>query len=87
MAGPLFIEASFGGTVHNGPLQPHYDLSPIFVATYGCPLNFRESASTGVDLSERWRLLATIDHMSNAGLCGYNRGLTNYGARLSYRLQ
>jgi hypothetical protein len=29
--------------------------------------------------------MATVEHMSNAGLCKQNRGLTNYGARIGYR--
>ncbi|WP_081449527.1 acyloxyacyl hydrolase [Rhodomicrobium vannielii] len=29
--------------------------------------------------------MATIDHMSNAGLCDTNRGLTNAGVRLGYK--
>jgi lipid A 3-O-deacylase len=28
--------------------------------------------------------MATIEHMSNAGLCPQNRGLTNVGARIGY---
>ena len=28
--------------------------------------------------------MATIEHLSNAGACGQNRGLTNVGARLGY---
>ena len=83
----LFVEAAFGGAYHDGPLRPHYDLDPRFVASYGCPINFHEAATLGVDLGSRWRLMATIDHMSNAGLCDYNRGLTNVGVRLGYRLQ
>jgi len=76
----VFVEASFGGALHDGPTGSNDPDS------YGCALNFRESASIGVDLSERWRVMATIDHMSNAGLCGgQNQGLTNAGVRLGYR--
>jgi hypothetical protein len=32
-------------------------------------------------LSERWDMLATVDHMSNANLCDGNRGLTDVGIR------
>jgi hypothetical protein len=28
--------------------------------------------------------MATVEHMSNAGLCSQNRGLTNVGVRLGY---
>ena len=76
----LFIEASFGGAYHDGPLNVQGK------ASYGCELNFRESASVGVALNEQWRLLFMIDHMSNANLCDRNRGLTNAGVRLGYKL-
>ena len=42
---------------------------------------FRESGSVGVMLSERWDMLATMAHMSNANLCDENRGLTDVGIR------
>jgi cob(I)alamin adenosyltransferase len=76
-----FIEASFGGAAHDGPLDE------LGHASYGCRLNFRESGSLGFKLSEDWRLLFTLDHMSNAGLCNPlpNRGLTNAGARIGYK--
>lgn len=74
-----FIEASFGGAVHDGPTAGNDPDS------YGCAVNFRESASLGFELSERMRLLFTVDHMSNAGLCDQNQGLTNAGVRLGYR--
>jgi hypothetical protein len=76
----FFIEASFGGAIHDGPLdQPG-------VASYGCTWNFRETASLGWRMTGRLSLLATIEHMSNADLCDRNRGLTNGGLRLGYAL-
>jgi hypothetical protein len=74
-----FIEASFGGAVHDGPLHELHE------ASYGCRMNFRESASIGFALTQEWRLMATLDHMSNGGLCETNRGLTNAGVRLGYK--
>jgi cob(I)alamin adenosyltransferase len=76
-----FFEASFGGAAHDGPINTFGE------ASYGCVVNFRESASLGYALTPQWRLLATLDHMSNAGLCNPNpnRGLTNAGVRLGYR--
>jgi lipid A 3-O-deacylase len=65
-----FVEASFGGNDPN---------------SYGCATLFRESASLGFDVAERTRVLFTVDHMSNAGLCDQNQGLTNVGVRLGYR--
>jgi len=74
----LFVEASFGGAVHDGPTDDSGD-------SFGCSVNFRESASIGLALSESWRLLATVSHMSNAGLCDRNSGLTSGGLQLGYR--
>ncbi|MBC8049668.1 MAG: acyloxyacyl hydrolase [Chitinophagales bacterium] len=75
----LFFETSFGGAIHDGA---HDDKDE---AAFGCAVNFRESGSLGVALSEQWRMLLTIEHMSNAGLCGDNDGLTNAGVRLGYK--
>ncbi len=78
IASRLFVEASLGGAVHDGPNGDNSD-------SYGCPVLFRESASVGLDITNRVRILATVDHVSNAGLCSENQGLTNAGVRLGYR--
>ena len=70
----LFIEGSFGGAVDNGD-----------DTDFGCSVNFHESGSVGFMLSERWDVMATVDHMSNADLCDTNRGLTNVGFRIGRR--
>ena len=44
----------------------------------------REAASIGYRFAPNWSVLATVEHLSNAGLCDDNRGLTNVGAKLSY---
>ena len=66
----LFLEGSAGGALHTGDDREG-----------GCTANFRESGSVGVMLSERWDMLATVDHMSNANLCDENRGLADVGIR------
>ena len=75
----LFIEGSFGGSVNNGVRLPTTGRNAM-----GCPVTFRESASAGLRLTRDWSLVATVEHMSNAGLCVENRGLTNAGLRLGY---
>jgi lipid A 3-O-deacylase len=75
----IFAEASFGGTLHDGETAGNDPNS------YGCSLMFRESASIGYELTEHVRIMATVDHMSNAGLCDQNQGLTNAGVRIGYR--
>jgi hypothetical protein len=78
----LFVEASFGGAIHNGDTSP----TPApGMSGLGCSPLFRESAAIGYRLNANWSVLVTIDHMSNAGLCAPNSGLTNVGGKVSYR--
>jgi lipid A 3-O-deacylase len=79
----VFVEGSFGGVVHNGPTGA-LDSLPKDRAALGCSPLFRESGSVGLRLSANWSLMATVEHLSNGGLCSDNRGLTNVGARLGY---
>jgi lipid A 3-O-deacylase len=76
----VFIEGSFGGAIHNGKTG----FVPDGRVALGCSPLFRESGSIGVRLSANWSLIATVEHLSNAGLCDQNRGLTNIGARVGY---
>jgi hypothetical protein len=76
----LSLEVTFGGSVHDGPLDEPGRSS------FGCSVNFRESASIGYSLSDKWRLYGTVAHMSNADLCDRNSGLTSAGVRLGYVL-
>ena len=77
----LFLETSLGGAVHDGATGggPAPNQSAL-----GCSPLFRESASVGVRLNARWSVVATVEHLTNAGACAANRGLTNLGARLGY---
>lgn len=77
----LSLELTFGGALHDGPTGDGHEDS------YGCSLNFRESASLGYALDERWTLYGTVAHMSNANLCDHNSGLTSVGVRLGYKLK
>ena len=81
---PFFLEASFGGTWHDGPLE-----SPGDGLDLGCHWLFRESLALGVDLGEHWRVLASADHSSHAHLCdggkAGNSGITHAGVYAGYR--
>jgi hypothetical protein len=77
----LFVEAAFGGAVHDG--RAGAVVNPGRNAM-GCRAAFRESASAGYRLSPRWSVMASVEHVSNAGLCRENRGLTNVGLRAAY---
>ena len=78
----VFVEGSLGGAVHNGKRDVYDSFSDR--QALGCSPLFRESGSVGVRLSANWNLLATVEHLSNAGACSENRGLTNIGARVGY---
>ena len=78
----IFVDAEFGGSVNNGKTGR---IVPPGRNAMGCNASFRESASLGYRIDAHWDITATIEHMSNAGLCSQNRGLTNYGARIGYR--
>jgi hypothetical protein len=75
----FFTEASFGGTVHNGPIiGPELSL--------GCHEMFRASVGAGVNIGRHWRLIASADRSSHLGLCSdADDGLTHVGASLGYR--
>jgi lipid A 3-O-deacylase len=81
LAPKLSLELTFGGALHDG------ETSDNAADSYGCSLNFRESASIGYALDERWTIYGTISHMSNANLCDENTGLTSVGVRLGYKLR
>ena len=77
----FFVEASLGGDINNGKT------GNILVTgrnAMGCAAAFRESGSLGYRLTGNVNLLATVEHVSNAGFCDKNRGLTNMGLRLGY---
>jgi hypothetical protein len=76
----IFIEGSFGGAVHNGETDPVNSQHNAL----GCTALFRESASVGVKVADNLNVMTTVEHLSNAGLCSNNRGLTNWGLRMAY---
>jgi hypothetical protein len=78
----LFVEGSIGGAFHNGDTRTRTGLRDV--ESLGCSPLFRESGSVGVRLSANWSVMATLEHLTNAGACSDNRGLTNVGARLGY---
>lgn len=79
----VFLEGFFGAGFHDGYTGPKAN-APFGFNSLGCNPLFREAAALGFRLSEHWSIMATVEHMSNAGLCGENRGLTNFGGKLGY---
>ncbi len=78
----LFVEASLGGALHNGRTSRAV---PANRNSLGCSAHFREAAGIGYRIDPRWSVIASVEHLSNAGLCRKNRGLTNLGVSLGYR--
>jgi hypothetical protein len=75
----FFVEASFGGTVHNGAIQGAQ-------ISLGCHALFRESFGVGADIGEHWRVMVGVDHSSHNGWCSdENDGLTHLGGYVGYR--
>jgi len=80
--GPVFIEGSFGGTIHNGALAG----ATLPARNLGCSVLFRESAAIGYQFTEQTNVSLMVDHSSHAGLCGNNNyGLTNLGVRFGWK--
>lgn len=79
----IFVEGFFGAAFHNGATGPRAYVPPTF-NSLGCSPLFREAGAVGYRLTEHWSVMATIEHMSNAGLCVENRGLTNVGGKIAY---
>ncbi|MCJ2052374.1 acyloxyacyl hydrolase [Methylobacterium sp. J-070] len=79
----FFLDGFFGGVAHNGYTGPKAT-TPYGFNTLGCSPMFREAAALGYRLTEHWSVMATVEHMSNAGLCANNRGLTNFGGKIGY---
>jgi lipid A 3-O-deacylase len=77
-----FLEGMLGGSYHDGPLNSQ---APNYRSSDGCRVNFHESTSLGVEPGGNWRIMATVEHMSNAGLCEPNAGLSSWGARIGYK--
>jgi hypothetical protein len=80
--GPVFIEGTFGGALHNGATS-----GAVYPArNLGCPALFRESASIGIDVTPQASIMLTVEHSSHAGLCGAsNKGITNLGVRAGWK--
>lgn len=79
----VFLEGFFGGAAHNGQTGVK-SLENLRLNALGCSPLFREAAALGYRITEHWSVMATVEHMSNAGLCVNNRGLTNFGGKLGY---
>lgn len=84
----VFVEASLGAALNNGKTG---GVVPQNRLNLGCNTGARSAASLGYRISDRWSLIATLEHFSTAGCsdnlaagAGNPRGPSNFGARLGY---
>ena len=77
----VFVDAALGGAVSNAQTGPY---GPPKRSALGCRGAFREAASVGVRITPQLSVLGTLEHLSNAGLCSSNRGLSTVGVRVGY---
>ncbi|WP_170253312.1 MULTISPECIES: acyloxyacyl hydrolase [Alphaproteobacteria] len=77
----FYIDLSFGGTAHNGDNKDDSSDGPKL----GCTLMFRESAAAGFRVTDKFDIVASIDHSSNANLCAPNDGISHAGVAIAYK--
>jgi hypothetical protein len=79
----LFFEPFVGAAVHDGVL-----IGPVpNMQALGCRELVHSGLSLGYRFAERWSVLATYEHLSNASSisgCRRNQALDNVGLRLGY---
>jgi hypothetical protein len=75
----VFAELGLGAALHNGATVQSAQRSAM-----GCAFAFRESLGLGYRIDRNWSVVAAAEHLSNAGLCRRNRGVTNLGLNIGY---
>ncbi|MBP1851033.1 acyloxyacyl hydrolase [Rhizobium halophytocola] len=76
----LYLDLGFGGAVHDGTLTGNTDGPNL-----GCHLLFHESVAAGYRITDRFDLVASVDHSSHAELCdGPNDGVSHAGLAVAY---
>lgn len=75
------FELGWAALVHDGPNLPPPGANQLAL---GCSVLFRESFAFTYKFADNWRVIATFDHGSNAGLCRRNVGINSAGLKLGY---
>ncbi|MFN7091067.1 MAG: acyloxyacyl hydrolase [Allorhizobium sp.] len=79
----FFLELGFGGTVHDGDLDANDGGDG---PKLGCRTLFHEYVAAGLNFTERWSVIAHMEHSSHANLCdGPNNGLSRAGVMVAYK--
>lgn len=77
----VFVESALSIAVHDG----NTGSMPWKGRMLGCSPLAHQSLSIGTDVGDRWRVMATVEHLDNFDLCHENAGLTNIGFRAGRR--
>lgn len=80
----FFVEASLGGALQETRASAYAATRLDDGVAAGCGPSLRESASVGYRLTDTWSLVASVERVSNDGLCDQPTSMTNFGARLGY---
>ncbi|MGJ3262457.1 MAG: acyloxyacyl hydrolase [Salinarimonas sp.] len=80
----IFLEASIGGALQETRASAYTSSARAEGVAAGCGPSLRESASLGYRFNETWSFVASVEHLSNGGLCDEPTSMTNFGARLGY---
>ena len=75
------MEAGIGGSLNDGKLEEDGMPGPKL----GSALLFHEYAALGLNLDRNWRVIANIEHSSNANLADPNDGLSRAGVLVGYK--
>jgi lipid A 3-O-deacylase len=76
----MFVDLGFGGAWNNANTS-----NSVAGINVGCHVLFHESLSAGYKVTKNWRVLATVEHSSNADLCDSNDGLSYAGLGVGYK--
>jgi len=79
----FFLELGFGGTLHDGDLDIGEGGDG---PKLGCRALFHEYVAAGFNVTDRWSVIAHLEHSSHANLCdGPNNGLSRGGVMVGYK--
>ena len=79
----FFLELGLGGTLHDGDLDASDGGDG---PKLGCRALFHEYLAAGLNVTEKWSVIAHIEHSSHANLCdGPNNGLSRAGVMVGYK--
>ena len=82
ISGPLLVEYSVGGLVHDQALFQVYSDRPTLTTRF----LFRESIAIGYEINASWRIIAFADHASHGNLGYANRSMNHVGVMVGAKL-